>query len=128
MVDSLHSIEIPSHLAFRYRQVWLITEIRNNCIYKTKPIGFIHVDDIPDFNDHSKYVLSSLSTGLIAGSHCILEPYIGKGGAVMTKGYKYDDLQPGDRCPECLEGHMELEGLPGGALELCCDRCGWGEE
>ena len=109
------SIEIPSFKAFHYRQVWEITEIRNNCIYKTKPVGYIHVNDIVKYPT-TKYVVSSISTGLLAGAVCVLSPYLSAEKPIILLSSKYSYC-----CKNC-NGNMVGDGY---RAVLHCENAEW---
>lgn len=68
---------IPSYKSCYYNSVWQIIEWKNDCIFKTKFIGYISNEDKNKYpvND---FVLSSISTKLIKNEFCILKPYLSK--------------------------------------------------
>lgn len=67
------SITIPSWKSYLYREVWLITEYRDGCVYKTKSTGkyilTIQEKDLP--KDHTT---SSVSTKVFADKDQITLP------------------------------------------------------
>ena len=65
-------IMVKSFEDFRYREVFLITELKDGCVYKTKSIGYIHVKDSANYPP-DKYVLASLSTSLTKQGNFTLE-------------------------------------------------------
>lgn len=72
-------LTIRSHRSHKFLQVWEITEWKDECVYKVKPIGFISNEEIDTRNyPGDKYELSSISTSLTKGMFCTLDPYIGK--------------------------------------------------
>lgn len=52
---------------YKYNSVYKITEMRDNCIFKTAFIGYAKTTDI------EKYCLSSLSTKLLKGTNFTID-------------------------------------------------------
>jgi hypothetical protein len=65
-------VKVKNYDAFKYMEVWIITEMRDGCVYKTRPTGkYVKSDWInPDIN---KYYLASLSTSLLRNDEFELE-------------------------------------------------------
>lgn len=59
------SITIPAWKTYLYREVWIVTEYRDNCVFKTKTTGkyilSVQEQDLP--KDH---IVSSVSTKVFA--------------------------------------------------------------
>jgi hypothetical protein len=77
-------ITINSYDSYKYNQVWLITEWKDGCVWKVKPIGYILAENKASY-PNDKYSLSSISTKLTKGDFCTLSPFLepakpGKGG------------------------------------------------
>lgn len=66
---------IKSFKSCYYCEVWKILKWKDNCIYKTKSIGFIHKDDIKKYPSN-EFVFSPISTKLIETDKCTLTPYL----------------------------------------------------
>ena len=67
---------IYSYDSYQYNQVYKILEMKDDCVWKTKSLGFIHRDEQKNYKD---CVFSSISTHLTGkGVHCTLYPYIGE--------------------------------------------------
>jgi len=68
-------LHIRSFKSYNYRSVYKIIEFKDNCIYKTEFIGYIHKNDKSKYPP-DEYSLSSLSTDITQGMFTKLDPYL----------------------------------------------------
>ena len=59
---------IPKHLAFKYSEVWEITEWKDDCVYRTKNTGYC-IESPSNINplNPDRYQLATISTHLHEG-------------------------------------------------------------
>ncbi len=52
-------IKIKAFDSYKYCQVWVITEYKDNCVYRTEPIGYALIEDVKGIED---IIPASIST------------------------------------------------------------------
>lgn len=67
---------IPSWKSFLYSELFEITEIRDNAIFRTKSLGFVSNQDAENYPTR-KFCLASISTHMkVAGGNITFAPYL----------------------------------------------------
>jgi hypothetical protein len=75
-------ITIESYNSFNFHEIWLVTEFRDGCVYKTVPVGFVPHRDLDLWlkaDGPDTYIESSISTKLTEGRYTILDPFLPDG-------------------------------------------------
>ena len=47
----MKKVKIKAFDSYKYSQVWVITEYKDNCVYRTEPIGYALKEDIKNISD-----------------------------------------------------------------------------